>query len=85
MIKAIKKLTKKKSPASSPKKKAVAKTTKVATRKKKTTSKKISPSEFFSMVEKQAYELYAKRGYFHGEDRGDWFESEKLLKAKLSK
>ena len=92
MKKVIKKLTKKKSATSSATKKTPAKTKKTpaktkkaATIKKNTTAKKISSSEFFSMVEAKAYEIYAKRGYFHGEDQKDWFEAEKLLKAKLSK
>jgi hypothetical protein len=51
----------------------------------KKTSTKISPAEFFALIEKTAYELYEKRGYSHGADQGDWYEAEKIVKARLSK
>ena len=94
MMKAIKKLTKKKNTTAKAKKKTAAKQVKAkktprtktgtlsGTRKR---SKKISSADFFTMVEKTAYELYVGRGYSHGADQGDWYEAEKIVKAKLSK
>lgn len=37
--------------------------------------------DYRSLVAKKAYELYAKRGYSHGNDLGDWLEAEKSVKS----
>jgi hypothetical protein len=37
----------------------------------------------FEMVQRRAYELYAKRGYTHGGDQNDWFEAERQVKREM--
>jgi hypothetical protein len=35
------------------------------------------------LIEKRAYEIYASRGYAHGDPDADWHEAERQLKAGL--
>jgi len=37
------------------------------------------------MVEKEAYEIYEKRGREHGKDLDDWLEAERIVKGKKRK
>ncbi|MBD3427061.1 MAG: DUF2934 domain-containing protein [Candidatus Omnitrophica bacterium] len=48
---------------------------------KKRTTKKKSPTgkKKQKMIEKKAYELYASRGYQHGNDQADWYEAERIV------
>ena len=69
-----------------------AKKTSTTTRKKTTTSastrsKKmtlVNPVEMDSKIREKAYELYEKRGGWHGADIDDWVEAEKEVKKELS-
>jgi hypothetical protein len=79
MIKKIKKLAKKNSTA-----KKTGKTTgSKSPSKKRSSRKKTDPEDFYSMVEKKAYELYEKRGHSHGKDIADWLEAERLVKSSV--
>ncbi len=57
-------------------------TTSASTTTKKTTGKS-SSGDLQGMIAKKAYELYAKRGYSHGNDRGDWYEAEKYVRTSM--
>ncbi|MBL7197117.1 MAG: DUF2934 domain-containing protein [Candidatus Omnitrophica bacterium] len=51
-------------------------------RKKTRLAKKtLSPEEIQEKIQKRAYELYAKRGFAHGNDCADWLEAERLVKS----
>ena len=43
---------------------------------------KMSQEEFNRRVAHKAYELYISRGIQHGDDRSDWFEAERLIRAE---
>jgi hypothetical protein len=34
------------------------------------------------MIEKEAYEIYEKRGKRHGRDLDDWLEAERIIKQR---
>jgi hypothetical protein len=66
---------------------------KTTTTRKKTTasartrSKKmtlVNPIEINSKIREKAYELYEKRGGWHGADLEDWVRAEKEVKKELS-
>ncbi|MDD4957045.1 MAG: DUF2934 domain-containing protein [Candidatus Omnitrophica bacterium] len=63
------------------------KTTKKAstTTSKISSGKKISYQELWGMVEKEAYLLFADRGYTHGDDQYDWYRAEKNVLSNLKK
>lgn len=44
---------------------------------------RLSPRELEREIQKIAYELYARRGYFHGRDMADWLEAERIVLSKL--
>ena len=33
-------------------------------------------------ISRVAYELFERRGGMHGSDQGDWFEAERILRAR---
>ena len=43
---------------------------------------RLSPRELNLLIQKTAYELYARRGYIHGRDWGDWLEAERIVLSK---
>ncbi|MCD6163644.1 MAG: DUF2934 domain-containing protein [candidate division Zixibacteria bacterium] len=75
-----------------PRKKTTAKTTakrKTTTKKSvnKTAAKKITmklqqPEEISQEVRQYAYDMYIKKGGWHGGDLSDWLEAEKKVKEK---
>lgn len=75
-----------------PAKKVVKKTTKKAVTKKTTKKtvvkknvvkkKKINTSEYYDLIAKEAYFLFEKGGYTHGNDQENWFEAEKRIKKE---
>jgi len=46
-------------------------------------TKRLSQEEIRQRIEKKAYQLFEQRGYAHGNDLGDWFEAERLVKAEI--
>lgn len=74
--KAVKKAVKK-TDAKTTTKKVVAKKT-----AKKATITAESP-KFYDMVGKKAYELFEASGYAHGNDQGNWYEAERLVREEL--
>jgi len=42
----------------------------------------ISKEKLLKEIEKEAYELYLKRGGKHGSDLNDWLEAEKIVKKQ---
>lgn len=42
----------------------------------------LSPRELDLLIEKTAYELYARRGYIHGRDWADWLEAERIVLSR---
>src|ERR1700722_3757201 len=44
----------------------------------------VDANNFTQRVERQAYELYAKRGFEFGHEWDDWFEAEKIVEAEMS-
>jgi len=44
----------------------------------------VDASNFTQRVERQAYELYAKRGFKFGHEWEDWFEAEKIVESEMS-
>lgn len=42
----------------------------------------LSPRELDLLIQKTAYELYARRGYIHGRDWADWLEAERIVLSK---
>lgn len=44
--------------------------------------RKPGPRELHLMIQKKAYELYARRGYVHGRSWDDWIEAERYVLAK---
>ena len=75
MKKVIKKLARK----SPPKKQSI------ATKSRSKTPGNISSEEFCAMVQKKAYELFEKRGFYHGDDQADWYKAEKAVLTSLKK
>ncbi len=47
---------------------------------KASNKKALTPETFQQKVQEKAYELYANRGYTHGDDSFDWIEAEKLVR-----
>jgi hypothetical protein len=45
----------------------------------------MSKEDLRKLIEKKAYELYAKRGCKPGHAHDDWLEAERIVKGKLSK
>ena len=43
---------------------------------------KMDEKALHEMTEKEAYELYEKRGREHGKDLDDWLEAEMIMKGK---
>lgn len=43
----------------------------------------VDQKKVFSMIQKKAYDLYAKRGNKTGNDKADWFEAERQVKREL--
>ena len=43
---------------------------------------RLSPRELGLLIQKTAYELYARRGYIHGRDWADWLEAERIVLSK---
>jgi len=43
---------------------------------------RLSPRELSLLIQKTAYELYARRGYIHGRDWADWLEAERIVLSK---
>lgn len=60
----------------------IKRTTTSSTTSKKSTGKS-SSGDLQAMIAKKAYELYAKRGYSHGNDKGDWYEAEKYVRSTM--
>jgi hypothetical protein len=62
------------------------------TRKKTTTSARpkskkmtlVNPTDIDSKIREKAYELYEKRGGWHGGDFEDWLKAEQEVKKELS-
>jgi len=50
----------------------------------KTKKNFITRQEFYSMVEKRAFELYLEKGGWHGGDEGDWLSAEKEISKRYS-
>ncbi|NLE64621.1 MAG: DUF2934 domain-containing protein [Elusimicrobia bacterium] len=48
-----------------------------------TSGKKVSAQELADRIAFKAYEIYERRGYSNGNDLGDWYEAERLVKAEL--
>jgi len=44
-------------------------------------NKSLSQEKNRELIQKKAYELYEKRGYVHGNDWGDWFKAERIVKS----
>jgi len=44
----------------------------------------VDTNNFTQRIERQAYEIYASRGYAHGHDWEDWFEAQKMVEAQIS-
>jgi hypothetical protein len=44
----------------------------------------VDANNFTQRVERQAYELYAKRGFKFGHEWEDWFEAEKIVESEMS-
>jgi Protein of unknown function (DUF2934) len=44
----------------------------------------VDANNFTQRVEKQAYELYAKRGFESGHEWDDWFEAERQVESEIS-
>ncbi|MFH1878721.1 MAG: DUF2934 domain-containing protein [Candidatus Omnitrophota bacterium] len=42
---------------------------------KRSVLKSINSDEFYALVSKKAYEIFENRGYWHGNDQGDWYEA----------
>jgi len=75
-------------------------TTKKTTTKRKTTRAKtsastkknngakkmtlVNPVEIDERIRSKAYELYLKRGAYHGNDMEDWFKAEREVKKEYS-
>ena len=76
--KAAKRTVRAKAPAKAPKKKAAK-----APKKKAPARPRLSPRELEREIQKIAYELYARRGYFHGRDMAVWLEAERIVLSKL--
>ena len=58
-----------------------------ASTKKSNGTKKVtlvSPVEIDQKIRSKAYELYLKRGAYHGNDMEDWFKAEKEVKKEYS-
>ncbi|MDD3089251.1 MAG: DUF2934 domain-containing protein [Candidatus Omnitrophica bacterium] len=65
---------------------AIKRTTKTSTTAKKSSGKvlsNMSPAEIQGLIAKKAYEIYAQRGYYHGNDQSDWYEAEKSVRSML--
>ena len=43
----------------------------------------VKQDDFLRRVQEKAYELYANRGYTHGDDVADWYEAERLVRAGM--
>lgn len=43
---------------------------------------RLAPRELQLLIQKTAYELYARRGYIHGRDWADWLEAERVVLSK---
>jgi hypothetical protein len=43
---------------------------------------RLSPRELDLLIQKTAYELYARRGYIHGRSWEDWLEAERIVLSK---
>jgi hypothetical protein len=37
------------------------------------------------MIAHKAYELFQQHGYGHGNDQGDWYEAENIVRKSLKK
>ncbi|MBF0569242.1 MAG: DUF2934 domain-containing protein [Candidatus Omnitrophica bacterium] len=48
-----------------------------------TFKRQMTPADFIDRVQCRAYELFEKRGYYNGNDMGDWFEAERIVRAEL--
>ncbi len=59
--------------------------TKSAGRPKKISMKDLSTEELNAMIAQKAFKLFEKQGYSHGNDQGNWYEAEKLVKKSLIK
>ena len=44
----------------------------------------VNANNFEQRVERQAYELYVKRGFQFGHDSDDWFEAQKMVEAEMN-
>ena len=45
--------------------------------------KKISEDKMFKLIESKAYEAFVARGCVAGDDLGDWYKAEALVKKEL--
>jgi hypothetical protein len=43
----------------------------------------ITPEQWNDAVQKKAFELFEQRGYMQGNDLGDWFDAEKIVKQSM--
>ena len=50
----------------------------------KSSSRRPTDTELRVMIEKKAYELYAKRGNSHGNDLDDWLKAEGIVKRQYN-
>jgi len=48
---------------------------------KKNPSKGSQAQDRQQRIARKAYELFERRGYSHGNDLGDWFEAERIVKS----
>ena len=44
----------------------------------------VNANNFEQRVERQAYELYVKRGSQFGHESDDWFEAQKMVEAEMN-
>jgi hypothetical protein len=49
----------------------------------RTNTPRISDKELFTMIQKRAYDFYAKRGCKPGKDKEDWLRAEREVKREL--
>ena len=66
-----------------PKEEKSSKPKKKTSSKKSTTKKNVQNEDFYSMIEKRAYELFLERGCSHGLHDQDWYQAEKEVMKEM--
>lgn len=67
-----------------PKDEKSSKQKKKTTSTKKTQENKVTQNEFYSLVQKRAYELFIQRGCTHGMHEQDWYQAENEVKQNIT-